>query len=202
MGSIARQKAGNFKPLPEGTHLAVCSAVVDVGLQESPWGDKETVFLRFEVPAERIKKTQNGYETDEPAVHWQRYNKTLNKKADLYKDLKAWRGRDFTDEELAGFDLFNIVGKCCQLAVVHNRKEDRVYANLEAVVAPPKGIQAPPAELEELRFSPNDTDQYKELPEWLQKYFDGRLEMAEPEPEPEPEDDFVDDDIPFNREAA
>ena len=36
MGSIAKQKSVDFEPLDEGTHLAICNAVVDVGLQQTP----------------------------------------------------------------------------------------------------------------------------------------------------------------------
>ena len=33
------------------------------------------------------------------------YKNSLHEKAGLRKDLEAWRGRRFTDAELAGFDL-------------------------------------------------------------------------------------------------
>ena len=98
MGSIAKQKStADFDPLDEGTHLAICNAVVDIGLQPTPWGtDQEHVWLRLEVSAERVQFTPNGEEVDEPMVIWTRYNKTLTKKANLRKDLDAWRGKDFT----------------------------------------------------------------------------------------------------------
>jgi hypothetical protein len=53
-------------------------------------------------------------------------------------------------------------------------------------------------------FSPDDTDQYKDVPEWLQKKFDERVEIEEvPDnvidmPQGEPvADDLPEDDIPF-----
>ena len=34
-----------FRLVPEGTHLARCYLMVDIGLQETPFGDKEKVVL-------------------------------------------------------------------------------------------------------------------------------------------------------------
>jgi len=193
MSSIARQKSsGDFTPLVEGTHLAICNAVVDIGLQPTPWGtDQEHVWLRFEVSAERVQFTRNGEEVDEPMVIWTRYNKTLSKKANLRKDLDKWRGKDFTTEELDGFELFNLVGKPCLISVVHNHVEDRTYANVSGITKIMKGQDVPDWELDAIRFSPDDTDQYRDVPEWLQEKFDARLEP--PKPEPAANDDFSDD---------
>ena len=192
MGSIAKQKSSvDFKPLDEGTHLAICNAVVDIGLQETPWGDKKQVWLRFEVPAERVTYVKDGEEIDAPQIIWTRYNKTLTKKANLRKDLDAWRGKDFTAEELDGFDLFKLVSKPCLLTVVHNHTDDRTYANIAGIAKILKNQEVPDWELDAIRFSPDDTDQYDDVPEWLQEKFDARLEP--PEPKPAVDDDFSDD---------
>ena len=46
MSLISKTGAGDdFKLVPEGTHLARCYLMVDVGLQETPYGDKEKVVL-------------------------------------------------------------------------------------------------------------------------------------------------------------
>lgn len=199
MSSIAREKSSDFKPLNKGIHLAICDALVDIGLQETPWGDKEQVSLRFEVPAERIQFTKDGEEIDEPQIIWTRYTKNLHKKSNLRQDLESWRGKPFTKEELAGFDLFKLVGKPCQLVVVHNVTDDRTYANVQSITAVHKSQEIPAQELPSIRFSPDDTDQWKEVPEWLQKRFDARIEPDEEEPttaDAESVDDFEDGDIP------
>lgn len=119
MGSIAKQKSSaDFKPLDEGTHLAICNAVIDIGLQSTPFGVQEHVWLRFEVPAERISYVKDGEEIDAAQIICTRYNKTLTKKANLRKDLEAWFGREFISDELDGFDLFNLAGMPCLLTVV------------------------------------------------------------------------------------
>ena len=52
-----------FEHLEAGSHLARCSAVIAVGLQKATrtdFGDKDTLYLRFEVPAERFEFTRDG----------------------------------------------------------------------------------------------------------------------------------------------
>ena len=57
-----------------------------------------------------------------------------SKKSSLVKDLISWRGRAFTDEELKSFELDNIIGAPCQLSIIHNVKDDKTYANVDAIV--------------------------------------------------------------------
>jgi hypothetical protein len=37
----------------------------------------------------------------------------------------AWRGREFTPEELKGFHLKNILGAWCMISVVHNENDGK-----------------------------------------------------------------------------
>lgn len=91
---------------------------------------------------------------------------------------------------------------------MHNQSGDRTYANVKSVSKLVKGQEAPPQELPSILFGPDDTDQFDDLPKWLQTKFDNRLPEPEPKPEPEPEpepqateaesgDDFEDRVIPF-----
>lgn len=196
MGSIVKEKGGDFKVLDEGTHLAICDAVVDVGLQNTQWeSQQEHVHMRFEVPAERVQFIRDGVEVDEPMTIWTRFNKTLNKKATLRKDLESWRGRKFTEEELKGFELFNIAGKPCLITVVHNTTADRTYANISGIAQVMKGQEVRAQELDTIVFSPDDTDRYQDLPEWLQEKFDSRVELEVAAEEPAANDAFVEDDL-------
>ena len=147
--------------------------------------------MRFEVPDERITYVKDGEEIEAPQIIWTRYNKTLTKKANLRKDLDAWRGKEFTAEELEGFDLFKLVSKPCLITVVHNHTDDRTYANIAAIAKILKNQEVPVWELDAIRFSPDDTDQYDDVPEWLQEKFDNRLEP--PKSKPAANDDFSDD---------
>ena len=207
MAILAKLKPSEFKPLDAGTHLAICDAVVAVGLQETKFGIKDTLFLRFEVPAERIQYIKDGEEIDESMTIWARYNNNLHEKAKLSQHLEAWRGEDFTpQEEVDGFDLSTLLGKPCVISVKHNSQNgSKTHANVDTVAKIMKGQEIPPQELKSICFGPDDTDEWEDLPKFLQDYYDARVILEEPEkpdqkviPMPEkPTDDFEDEDIGF-----
>jgi hypothetical protein len=196
MGILAKEKTADYKLLDEGTHLAICDAVVGVGLQDTPWGSQQQhVWLRFEVAAERTRFIRDGEEIDEPMTIWNRYNTTLSKKSMLRNDLEGWRGRKFTEEELQGFEMFNLVEKPCLLTVVHNHTLDRTYANISAIARVMKGQEIPLRELNAIYFSPDDTGQYDDVPEWLRDKFDNRVVLEDVVEKPAANDDFESDDV-------
>jgi hypothetical protein len=138
---IVSSSGGDFKPIPEGTYVAVCVRVIDLGTQISTFkgADKlqRKVLVAWEVPDEIVE-----YEGEKrPALIMQRYTASLADKANLRKHLEAWRGRRFTEEELRGFDLKNVLGKPCQMQILHS--EDGAYANVAAIMALPKGMASP-----------------------------------------------------------
>lgn len=138
---IVSSSGGDFKPIPEGSYIAICVRVVDLGTQASSYkgADKlqRKVLIAWEVPDVEV---EFDGET-KPALVQSRYTASLADKATLRKHLEAWRGRKFTDEELRGFDLKNVLGKACQIQVLHS--DDGAYANVVAIMALPKGLPAP-----------------------------------------------------------
>ena len=73
------------------------------------------------------------------------YTASIGEKANLRKDLEAWRGRPFSSEELRNFSLENVLGAPCLLGVVHKPSKDgaKVYANVGSIMALPKGMPSP-----------------------------------------------------------
>lgn len=140
---IVSSSGGDFKPIPEGTYVATCVRLIDLGTQVSSFqgADKlqRKVLAAWEVPDEMV---EFDGET-RPALIMQRYTASLSDKATLRKHLEAWRGRRFTDDELRGFDLKNVLGKPCQIQVLHSESAGNTYANIAAIMALPKGLQAP-----------------------------------------------------------
>ena len=126
---------GNFTPAPEGLHLGVCCEVIDLGEQELNWKGEvrmeRCVQLVFQIEEE--DKNGDRYEIR------QRYTAKIGPKAKLGRFLVGWRGKSFTEEERKAFDLEVLVGKCCQLQVIHNETEGGVYANIEAALPLAKG---------------------------------------------------------------
>lgn len=129
----------NLPPVSEGTHLAVCNMIVDLGLQVSEVykNTSRKVLIGWEIPGETIK-TEDG---EHPRTLSKRYTASLNESANLRQDLAAWRGRDFTSEELDAFDLRNIIGKSCLLNVIHKESNGKTYANISSIMALPKGME-------------------------------------------------------------
>src|SRR5208337_1405024 len=70
-----------------------------------------------------------------------RYTLSLHEKAALRKDLESWRGRTFTEEELKGFDVENVLDVPCLLNVIHNGTSGTVYANVSGIMKLPKSMQ-------------------------------------------------------------
>jgi hypothetical protein len=63
-----------------------------------------------------------------------RYTASLHEKSNRHKDLKAWRGKSFSAEELKGFDIEKVLVAPCQVLVQHAEKDGQVYANVAAVM--------------------------------------------------------------------
>ena len=208
MGLTVTDKGGkDFEILEAGTHAAVCTQIIDIGPQETNWGEKDKVKLRFEVPAERTSWTdKEGNDHEGPMVIWGTYTASLNDKATLRKHLEAWRGKAFTEVELMVFNLKAVLGQPCMISVIHTEREGKTYANIASIGRMPKGMDVPKAEGELLVF---DFDQHTQadldkLPEWLQGLIGkGKALLAEQRSratvstQPEPDVPFDESEIPF-----
>ena len=128
MPLIAKEHADQqFEPCPPGLHRAVCVDVVDLGLQETPYGAKHKVKLIWQVPL----KNKQGERYQIRAT----YTLSLAEGSNLRRDLESWRGRAFTEEERKGFDLEKLLGVNCQLNVMHGQSaKGRTYAKATAVL--------------------------------------------------------------------
>src|SRR5690349_18426253 len=126
---------GDFTPVPAGTHFAVCDQVVDLGKQRivsQMYGEsiKHQVYIRWQIPAERVEWEVDGAKKEGPAVIGKTYTVSLGDKANLRKDLQAWRGKPFTPDELRGFDIAKLLGVPATITVTHTEKDGKTYANV------------------------------------------------------------------------
>lgn len=151
MPLIATAGSGkSFKPCPAGVHDAICAFVEDLGFEYSEQYQKEShkIVIVWEI--------NEPMEDGRPYSISKRYTLSLNEKAALRKDLEGWRGQKFSEEQLKGFDVEVLRGKQCQLHIIHNEKDGKVYANIQAVL--PKG-----------KNSPAISVVATEVPEWIEK---------------------------------
>lgn len=142
MGRTATDKGGaDFAPAPAGTHIARCIELIDIGTHHDTYEGKETireqVIVRWELPHELIERDGKS----EPMIVSKFYTNSLGDKANMRKDLEGWRGRAFTPEERAGFDLMNLLGKPCQVTIQHTPAGK---AKVIAVTGMTKGTVCPP----------------------------------------------------------
>lgn len=191
----------DFKPAPQGTHIAVCNLVCDCGVQSGGrFKPRQKLYLRWEIPGERTSWTdRDGKEHEGPMQIGKFYTASLSQKAKLRADLESWRGRLFTPEELAGFNLFNVLGIACQIGITHASGNDgKVYANVSAVMGLPKGMPRPKAERPLIKYSPDEPQQFDQLPGWLQERVKDAQGAAPAETVSHVAgDEDFDDEIPF-----
>lgn len=176
MATYSAKGGKEFAKVPAGTHMAVCTLVADVGLQPgSPKfpDPKVRIFLRFEIPSERITYEKDGVEHEGPAVIYHNWNASMNPKATMRKHIESWRGSKFTDADAEQFDVRKLLGQTCLVQVVHT--EDGQFANVANIMAPPKGTPKVKAEGTLVYYGPDDDTQYDVLPAFLRKKVDEQL---------------------------
>ncbi|MBQ8737777.1 MAG: hypothetical protein IJY78_08185, partial [Bacteroidaceae bacterium] len=78
--------------------------------------------------------------------------------------------KPFTEDELRGFNLTNIVGAPCLLSIVHNERNGNTYADVNGIMKLPKGFGAVSTTRDKIIFDLDDDPLEKMaiLPEWIQ----------------------------------
>lgn len=191
----SKGNGGDFETTPAGNHVAICYAVVDLGEHEQEWQGRTSMKHRVRLSWELCDEPMAD---GRPFSISKEYTLSLNEKATLRHDLESWRGRPFTDEELIGFDLFNVLGKPCMVNVVHKPKRDGSgsYASVTSVASIPKGMPAREQANPSIRFSLEEPEArvvFEGFPDWLK----GRINWPDESPAAQEESAFADDDIPF-----
>lgn len=154
---LVAETSGDYELAPVGVYRAVCSRLLNMGIQETNYGEKHQIHLAFEI--------DENMADGRPFMMMQNYTVSLNSKSRLRKDLEAWRGRAFTGEELQGFDLKTVLGKPLQISVVHS--EDGKYANIGAMMPLGRGQEplTPSGDLLYINSLPEDNASFEMLSE-------------------------------------
>ena len=138
--------SGSFTPVPNGMHLARCYRIVDLGTQKTEhMGVPKLAYkimLQFEVHSEDESGKPTVTNKGDPMSISKNYTMSLHEKATLRNHLKMWRGRDFTPEELNGFELKNVLGAWCMLSISTSTGNDgKTYTNIDAVMPVPAHLE-------------------------------------------------------------
>lgn len=202
--TVSESGGKSFPILPEGSYVAICNMLVDLGQQynETYKNSSRKVLIGWEIPEERIEI--NGELV--PRTISQRYTASLNEKSILRRDLASWRGRDFTAAELEEFNLRNIVSAPCMLQVIHKEYNGNKYANVASIMSLPKGMAKPQLSEPPLIYDIDEDDpaMVNNFPAWIKETiiksesYQERINPAAAAGEPQSFAELEDeDDLPF-----
>lgn len=167
MSLVAKDSGGggSFTPVPPGMYLARCYRIVDLGTQKSEYKgvmkSLRKVMLQFEVHGEDDAGNAIVTAKGEPMSISKNFTLSLAEKATLRTDLQTWRGKEFTADELRGFELKNVLGQWAMLNISkslgNNGKE---YTNIATINSVPKQLRAtlPVASNKVAMFTIDDPD--------------------------------------------
>ena len=211
---IAKQSSNSqsdFKLPPAGSFMARLYRIIDIGTQTTEWMGKRKmqrkIIAMFELHGEDNEGKPLQTPEGKPLIVSKRYTLSLDEKATLRKDLEAWRGKAFTQEELDGFNLEVLLGKCCMVSITHSSYEGKEYANISSIsqipsalkkLGEPKGVN----ELMIFTLNPFDQSKFEKLSEGMQGVIKKSSEYRntfEPNSGPITSSSLeaMDDDIPF-----
>lgn len=189
-----------WKQPETGNWPATCIRIIDLGTQEREYQGK-TSYRRQSLIIWEI----DGQVDDQgqPITISKAYTASLGDKANLRKDLESWRGRPFTSDELAGFDVKNLLGKPCLLNLIKVQGQKGEKVVIATISALPKGMPSPNAPVHaQYIYSLDDHDQaiWDTLSDGIKGWINRSQERSQSQLAPSvvPTVKVVnDDDIPF-----
>lgn len=152
---------GNFKRVPAGVFIGRCYSLIDLGTQLTTGQYGEKMQHKIRIGWELFGEDENGepltVDVDGktmPMTISKSYTVSLHEKAGLRKDLAAWRGRDFTEEEAKAFDVSKLVGAYCMVNVTtsetNGKTNGKTYSNVAGLTPLPGALKnAKPAPVHE-----------------------------------------------------
>ena len=154
-------------PVEPGVYPAVCVGFVDLGEQYSEMFKSyanKGMFI-WDLPYETIEV--DGKQM--PRQLSREFTLSASKKGNLRAVLESWNSTTYSDEAFAELELFDQVGKPCQLQVVLN--DTKEYSRVANLMPLPKGFPNPTTETKLIRWDMDKWDDvvFAEMPEWVQE---------------------------------
>ena len=153
-------------PVEPGVYMAVCVGVIDLGEQYSEKFKNYANKVKFvwALPSETIEidgKVEERQLSKE-------FTFSISKKGGLRSFLESWNSKTYSDDEFAELDVFEQLGKPCQLQVVLNDSGE--YSNVANLMPLPKGMPAPTSKTAFITWDMDAWDDaaFEKLPAWTQ----------------------------------
>ena len=154
-------------PVDPGVYLAICVGVIDLGEQykEAFKNFSNEVQIVWELVGETVEVDGE----QKPRQLSRTFAIATSKKANIRAVISSWNGKTYSDDEFGELDLFDQIGKACQLNVVLNDTGE--YANVDSVIPLPKGMPIPTTDTPPVKWDMDqwDDDGFKALPDWVQE---------------------------------
>lgn len=216
MAFIAKDSGGgDFKKVPPGAYIGRCYSLIDLGTQltSGQYGEKlqHKIRIGWELFGDDEEGNPLTVDVDGkqmPMTISKSYTVSLHEKAGLRKDLAAWRGRDFTDEEAKAFDVSKLLGAYCMVNATTSETNGKTYTNVAGLTPLPGALKnAKPAAVHDNlvfdldkpdmkvfnAFHEKLQDAIKKSPEWAQYAKRNGANAVTPSHEEFPSDE----EIPF-----
>lgn len=157
----------SIPPVAPGVYIGICVGVIDLGDQYSEKFKKYSNDVQF--VWELVGETVEIDGEVKPRQLSRTFSVATSSRSNLRKFLSSWNGTQYSDSEFGDLDLFGQLGKACQLQVVLS--EDGQYANIDNIMAIPKGMPVPTTESAFVRWDMDAWDDgvFDALPEWVQE---------------------------------
>ena len=161
---IVKGSNTKFETAPAGTHVAICYGVFDMGTQV---GFENKLTRKVRICWELSNELMSDGRPFTVSVY---HTMSLNEKSNLRRDLVAWRGKQFSDDEIKSFDLASLLGKPAMLGVIHEPDGDKTWANVSSLSSLPKGMPVPTQVNESRQYSIDDP-----IPDWMPDWITNKI---------------------------
>jgi hypothetical protein len=171
--------------IPTGNYIARCYKMIHIGtVEELILGEKKVlnkVRIGWELPTEqRVFNEEKGLQ---PLVIDKEFTLSLHEKSALRAALKAWRGKDFTEEEAKSFDITKLLGVPCMINIIHKpSKKDpsRHFEEIAGITPVPKGIEVTPQinPTFVLDYDNFDIEKFNSLPDFIKQKMQSSVEYV------------------------
>ena len=163
---IKNRAKPKLPPIEPGVYMAVCVGIIDLGEQYSEMfkNYNNKCMIVWEIPGETIEIDGE----QKPRQLSKEFTIASSNKSNLRKFIESWNGKSYSDEEFVEIDLFDQIGKACQLNVVLNSTGE--YANVDNIMPIPKGFPAPTTATPPIKWDIEHWDDkvLATIPEWIQ----------------------------------
>lgn len=161
---ISNSSGGDFPVLDEDAYLGRIYSIVDIGMQETLYGNKGQLIITWEIPSELSEGL--------PYAISKFYTASLNEKANFCKDIEAMTSK-IPAEAKENFDPSKLLGITAQLSISKGQNKEGYDRNkIEQVSKVMKGVEVGKPVNSCVYFdleNPNWPEVFKTLPEWQQK---------------------------------